>query len=89
MSGLKKDVNKNMNQITELRRAERRVFNASNRLSAALEELSNIATEIYGEDLQADLCGGGEIEFRRRGRDGYVDDYDCVRIEDIEKLSRR
>ena len=65
------------------------MFNASNRLSAALEELSNIATEIYGEDLQADLCGGGEIEFRRRGRNGYVDDYDCVKIEDIEKLSRR
>ena len=82
-------MNKNMSQITELRRAERRVFNASNRLSAALEELSNIATEIYGEDLQADLCGGGEIEFRRRGLDGYVDDYDYVKIEDIEKLSRR
>lgn len=79
---------KNMNQITELRRAERRVFNASYRLSMALEELSNIATEIYGEDLQADLCSGGEIEFRRRGRDGYVDDYDYVRLEDIEKISR-
>lgn len=77
-----------MNQIAELRRAERRVFNASNRLSTALEELSNIATEIYGEDLQADLCSGGEIEFRRRGHDGYFDDHDCVRIEDIEKISR-
>ena len=74
-----------MSQITELRRVERRVFNASNRLNTALEELSNIATEIYGEDLQADLCSDGEIEFRRRGRDGYVDDYDYVKIEDIEK----
>lgn len=77
-----------MNQITELRKAERRVFNASNRLSAALEELSNIATEIYGEDLQVDLYEDGEIEIRRRGRDGYFDDHDCVRIEDIEKISR-
>ena len=84
-SGLKKGMNKNMSQITELRRVERRVFNASNRLNTALEELSNIATEIYGEDLQADLCSDGEIEFRRRGRDGYVDDYDYVKIEDIEK----
>ena len=78
-------MNKNISQITELRRVERRVFNASNRLNTALEELSNIATEIYGEDLQADLCSDGEIEFRRRGRDGYVDDYDYVKIEDIEK----
>lgn len=77
-----------MSQITELRKAERRVFNASNRLSAALEELSNIATDIYGEDLQVDLYGDGEIEIRRRGRDGYFDDHDCVRIEDIEKISK-
>ena len=77
-----------MSQRTELRRAERRVLDAANRLSAALGELSNIATEIYGEDLQADLCGGGEIEFRRRNDDGYFDAFDCVRFEDIEKISR-
>lgn len=77
-----------MNQITELRRAERRVLDAANRLSAALEELSNIATKIYGEDLQADLCGGEEIEFRRRNDDGYFDDFDCIRLEDIEKISK-
>ena len=81
-------MNKNMSQITELRKAERRVFNASNRLSAALEELSNIATKIYGEDLQADLCEGGEIEFRRRNGDGYFNDFDCIRLEDIEKISK-
>ena len=72
-----------MNQRTELRRAKRRVFDAANRLSAALGELSDIATEIYGEDLQADLCGGGEIEFRRRDERGYFDALDCVRLEDI------
>jgi hypothetical protein len=76
-----------MSQRTELRRAERRVLDAANRLSAALGELSDIATEIYGEDLQADLCGGGEIEFRRRNDDGYFDSFDCVRFEDIEKTS--
>ena len=74
-----------MNQRAELRRAERRVLDAANRLSAALGTLSNIATEIYGEDLQADLCGGSEIEFRRIGSDGYFDALDCVRIEEIEK----
>jgi len=77
-----------MSQRTELKRAESRVFDAADRLSAALGELSDIATEIYGEDLQADLCGGGEIEFRRRNDDGYFDTFDCVRFEDIEKISR-
>lgn len=77
-----------MNQITELRRAERRVLEAANRLSTALGELSNIATKIYGEDLQADLCGGGEIEFRRRNDNGYFDAFDCVRLEDIEKKNK-
>ena len=74
-----------MNQKTELRRATNRVLDLSSRLSGALAELSDIATEIYGEDLQADLCGGGEIEFRRRDESGYFDALDCVRIEDIEK----
>ena len=74
-----------MNRGTELRRAVRAVLDLENRLSLALSNLSSVATEIYGEDLQADLCGGSEIEFRRRGDDGYFDALDCVRIEDIEK----
>lgn len=73
-----------MSQRTELRRALNRVLDLENRLSCALAQLSDIATEIYGEDLQADLCGGSEIEFRRRGDDGYFDALDCIRIEDIE-----
>ena len=73
-----------MTQRTELRRALNRVLDLENRLSYALAQLSAIATEIYGEDLQADLCGGSEIEFRRRGDDGYFDALDCIRIEDIE-----
>ena len=73
-----------MNQRTELRRALRRVNDADNSLNAALTHLSEIASEIYGEDLQADFCGGGEIEFRRRGEDGYFDALDCIRVEDIE-----
>jgi hypothetical protein len=74
-----------MNRGTELRRAVRAVLDLENKLSLALSNLSSVATEIYGEDLQADLCGGSEIEFRRRGDDGYFDALDCVRIEDIEK----
>jgi len=73
-----------MTQRAELRRAVNRVLSLENRLSGALAQLADIATEIYGEDLQADLCGGSEIEFRRRGDDGYFDALDCVRLEDIE-----
>lgn len=73
-----------MSQRTELRRALRRVYDADNNLNAALTHLSEIASIIYGEDLQADICGGGEIEFRRRGENGYFDDFDCIRAEDIE-----
>ena len=73
-----------MSQRTELRRAERRVLDLGTRLSQALNELSFIASDIYGEELQADLCGGGEIEFRRIGDDGYFDALDCVRMEAIE-----
>jgi len=73
-----------MTQRVELRRALNRVLDLENRLSGALAQLSDIATEIYGEDLQADLCGGSEIEFRRRDGDGYFDALDCIRIEDIE-----
>ena len=74
-----------MNQRAELRRALRAVLDLENRLSLALSNLSSVATEIYGEDLQADICGGSEIEFRRRDESGYFDAFDCVRIEDIEK----
>ena len=73
-----------MSQRAELQRAVNRVLALENRLSGALAQLADIATEIYGEDLQADLCGGSEIEFRRRGEDGYFDALDCVRLEDIE-----
>ena len=67
-----------MSQQTELQRAIRRVLDLDNKLSGALAQLSDIATEIYGEDLQADICEGSEIEFRRRGDDGYFDSFDCI-----------
>ena len=73
-----------MNKIQQLKKAKEKVLDASIKLGSALGHLSSIATEIYGEDLQADICGGSEIEFRRRGEDGYFDALDCVRLEDIE-----
>lgn len=75
-----------MNKIQQLKKAEEKVFDASAMLSSALGQLSSIASEIYGEELQADLCGGGEIEFRRYDKHGVADDFDNIRIEDLEKM---
>ena len=74
-----------MNKIQQLKKAEEKVFDASAKLSSAIGHLSSIASEIYGEELQADLCGGGEIEFRRYDKHG-ADDFDTIRIEDLEKM---
>lgn len=50
-----------------------------NEVGVALEQLSVVASCIVGEDLTADLCNGGEIEFRKPGHDMET----CMRIEDI------
>ena len=47
-------------------------------LSTKLQVLANVASEIYGEELSADLCAGSEIEFRRND-----DAFDTIRLEDI------
>ena len=47
--------------------AERKAYKASNELMASLERLSVIASEIYGDELNADICQGEEIEFRIPG----------------------
>ena len=54
-----------------------------NKLELKMQQLSCIATEIYGEELRADICNGGEIEFRTLDKDGYVDADSVILIEDI------
>ena len=54
-----------------------------NRLETRIGKLGRIATEIYGEELRADICAGSEIEFRRLGDDGFVDSDSTILIEDI------
>lgn len=44
-----------------------KVLVRSNELVIALNELSAMASEIYGEELIADICNGEEIEFRVNG----------------------
>lgn len=61
-------------------------LNAIHALEMAEQHLSRLASEAYGDQIEAEICGGDEIEFRRYNGD-YVDENDCLRIEDIlEKL---
>lgn len=55
----------------------------SKRLSNKLQELSLAASERLGYDVVADLCKGGEIEFRRISEDGVPDASSCILIEDV------
>lgn len=56
----------------------------NNRLDIALQKLGSITSNIYGETLVADICVGGEIEFR-----SLDDAFSCLTIEDIiEKLDQ-
>lgn len=51
-----------------------RVLSASHRLNGELSVLGNMASEVFGAEYIADLCNGGEIEFRPIMEDGVADD---------------
>ena len=53
------------------------------RLSNKLQELSLAVSERLGYDVVANLCKGGEIEFRRILEDGVPDSNSCILIEDV------
>ena len=67
----------------QIRKIEDKVYKLSSDLTAELEKLSSIATDILGYDVVSDICNGSEIEFRTIDKCGYVDDYECIRIEDV------
>jgi hypothetical protein len=52
-------------------------------LSNKLQELARAASERLGYDVVADLCNGGEIEFRRVMEDGVPDTDSCLLLDDI------
>lgn len=72
-----------MATIRELSRIEDRVYRYSSSLTGELEKLGNIASKILGFEVIADICGGEEIEFREVGKGGYVNDFTCLRMEDV------
>lgn len=69
-------------QIKLVKRRYRSALRASLMLSNSLQLLSIAASQLYGEELDAQICAGGEIEFRTAdnpdGRNGIA-----LRIEDI------
>lgn len=67
----------------QLREVENRVYRYSHLMEGALTRLAEMATDILGYEVHADICGGGEIEFRPLDRYGYVEDMECIRMDDI------
>lgn len=69
-------------QINLVRRRYQNALHASIMLSSSLQLLSIAASQLYGEELDAQICAGEEIEFRT------VNDPDglngiALKIEDI------
>ena len=51
-------------QMNLVKRYYQRALDASIMLSNTLQLLSIAASQLYGEELDAQVCAGGEIEFR-------------------------
>ena len=51
-------------QINLVKRYYQSALHASIMLSNSLQLLSIAASQLYGEELNAQICAGGEIEFR-------------------------
>lgn len=66
--------------------AERKVLRAANKFSATLEELSILVSDLTGEMITADYCGGGEIEYRHGSDSEDTDDMECMRTDDILEI---
>ena len=60
-----------------------KVLSLSVDLTSKLQELARVASERLGYDVVADICNGGEIEFRRIMDDGVPDTDSCILLEDI------
>jgi len=75
--------------VKQLKLIEKRIYLYEKYLSSALNQLSSAASEIMGRELHADICNGGEIEIREIDAHGFIDDFSCIRMEElINKLSQ-
>lgn len=67
----------------QLREAENKVLHYSNLMLGALGHLGQMATDILGYEVVADICNGSEIEFRPLDSYGVADALVCISMEDI------
>ena len=67
----------------QLLSAFKKVEDAEIKLNILAQKLSKIASEYLGYDVNAELCAGTEIEFRRTFKDGISDDESTITLEDI------
>lgn len=75
---------------SKLIRKQNQVLSSFNKTMGFLEDLSILASEAYGEDLVANLCNGGEIEFRTSNDPDGLNSDCFIRIEDlINRLNAR
>ena len=78
-----------MTKEKELLKAYDMVIDVATELNARLGKLGKLATDVYGENLTADLCGGYEIEFRRNDENGFIDADDCIRLETLLEILKK
>ena len=69
-------------QITLVKRHYQKALHTSIMLSNSLQLLSIAASRLYGEELDAQICAGGEIEFRTANDPDSLNGI-ALRIEDI------
>ena len=69
-------------QIKLVKRQYQKVLEASTVLSNSSQILSIAASQLYGEELVAEICAGGEIEFRTADNPDGCNGI-ALRIEDI------
>ena len=69
-------------QIKLVKRYYQSALRASIMLSNSLQLLSIAASQLYGEELDAQICAGGEIEFRTANDPDSLNGI-ALRIEDI------
>ena len=75
-------------QIKLVKRQYQKVLQASRMLSNSLQLLSIAASRLYGEELDAEICAGGEIEFRTANDPDGLNGI-ALRIEDILGINER
>jgi hypothetical protein len=77
-----------MATIKDLNKAYEKALDCENELRGVLEKLSAIASDLYGEELLANICNGSEIEFRTEyDPDGFKSI--SLRIEDIIERAKQ